>query len=340
MQVKEGLKTDAASKVKADSTKVSAPGFTMIAVRAPTEPGLPNHAVNGKPTEGPTAHKRQETAEVDSDSNEDDDVDDSTSVEDEDSFKNKSACSDTDGSEGGDLDADAESALVDLMKRAIKDKGLKSWLAKTRHHGHAKRSTPRNESAPATKPKNDSNSPRKNKATGAFLTFPEALMLSEADSGEAKPDLALVDKALAKAKSDPDIDTIFFVNFPPNFQGAALKELQKIQRLIQTWQAWSSSSVEGKVQEKINNKQLPADNDGASMAARGSYRSKVFDYLMRQSTWWVTIPTIHNHVLIMLLGLRKHTSKVRRGKSAARRSNSTPKFSRRLWMGFLFPQPP
>ena len=60
-----------------------------------------------------------------------------------------------------------------------------------------------------------------------------------------------------------------------------------LQEQIRSWQSWSSTMCEGKVQAQIDKKTLPDDNSGEAMAKRSTYRSKVFDYIMRMSSWWV-----------------------------------------------------
>jgi hypothetical protein len=124
-------------------------------------------------------------------------------------------------------------------------------------------------------------------ARGTFLEFPEALRLDleeTAPAGEGSP--PDYDAAVTNAKENPDIDTVFFVNFlPGGLDDKARELLVDLQDQVRSWQSWSSTMCEGKVQEKINNKTLPADNSGDSMNKRSTYRSKVFDYLMRESPW-------------------------------------------------------
>jgi hypothetical protein len=123
-------------------------------------------------------------------------------------------------------------------------------------------------------------------AKGVFLNFPVPLRLDEIAPAPGTPPPNF-DDAVSKAKANPDIETVFFVNFVPGgLTGDALKGLQDLQSQVRSWQAWSSTLSEGKLQEQIDKKALPADSNGPSMAARSSYRSKVFDYLMRRSTWY------------------------------------------------------
>lgn len=122
-------------------------------------------------------------------------------------------------------------------------------------------------------------------AKGKFLLFPETLQLNESDT--ATPTTPNYDLAVAQATENKDIQTIFFVNFPPKLSGAPQKKLIKVMESIQSWQSWSSTICEGKVQEQIDKKALPADSSAKSMMARSTYRSKVFDYLMRKSSWYV-----------------------------------------------------
>lgn len=117
-------------------------------------------------------------------------------------------------------------------------------------------------------------------ATGQFLKFPESLIVPSPEADLPAPDY---DKAVANAKQQDDIQTIFFIDFPLELEGQALTDLQNLQKSVQSWQAWSSTICEGKVQQQIDAKALPGDNKG--QFARSTYRAKVFDYLFRRSTW-------------------------------------------------------
>ncbi|KAK8073937.1 hypothetical protein PG994_004836 [Apiospora phragmitis] len=104
----------------------------------------------------------------------------------------------------------------------------------------------------------------------------------DVDHGEYEPRLPPIDfdRALARAKAEDDVQTIFFINFPLQLEGDAKKALQELMDLVQSWQAWSTTQVEGKVQQQIDAGKLQQDS-----LARGSYRANVFEYLMRQLTW-------------------------------------------------------
>lgn len=123
-----------------------------------------------------------------------------------------------------------------------------------------------------------------NIARGRFLEQPEVHMLNRhIESVLPAPDY---DKALANAKEQDDIQTVLFVDFPAaGLTGQALTDQQALMKSIQSWQSWSSVLVEGKVQQQIDAKVLPADN----AIKRGTYRTKVFDYVMRQSPWYVRL---------------------------------------------------
>lgn len=121
---------------------------------------------------------------------------------------------------------------------------------------------------------------RRATATGSFLQLPEALFVLSSEADLPAPDY---DKAIASAKAQDDVKTIFFVNFPLNLEGQALSEQQDLQKSIQSWQAWASTVCEGKVQQQVDAKALPGDSKG--QFARSTYRAKVFDFLFRNSTW-------------------------------------------------------
>lgn len=117
---------------------------------------------------------------------------------------------------------------------------------------------------------------------GVVLDLPERLRRTESGLGFT-PSLTDYKAATQKAADEPDVKTTFFVNFPPTLQGDAKKQTKKLIDSIQSWQAWSSSICEAKVQQQIDAKALPADSAG--QFARSTYRAKVFDYLFRQASW-------------------------------------------------------
>jgi len=131
-------------------------------------------------------------------------------------------------------------------------------------------------------------------AKGVFLNYPVPLRQEEIAAAPGAPPPNF-DDAVTKAKANPDIETVFFVNFAPGgLTGDALKNLQDLQSQVRSWQAWSSTLSEGELQEQIDKKILPDDNSGPSMAKRSSYRSKVFDFLMRRSAWYASRFHTHN----------------------------------------------
>ena len=118
----------------------------------------------------------------------------------------------------------------------------------------------------------------------SVMYFPESLMLKESDEQVAAPTAAQIVDATKKAVDHSDVQTTFFVGFPPsNLDPKGTKELAKLVDMVQSWQAWSSSICEGNVQQQINKKALSAAGEG--QYARGTYRAQVFDYLFRQATW-------------------------------------------------------
>ena len=133
-------------------------------------------------------------------------------------------------------------------------------------------------------PKGKAPKPGRRFTESAVFHFPESLVLKETGEPTAAPTAQDMIDATKKAVEHPDVHTTFFVGFPPTgLDAQGTKELKKTVDLVQSWQAWSSSVCEGKVQEQINNKALSADSDG--QFARSTYRAKVFDYLFRGSTW-------------------------------------------------------
>jgi hypothetical protein len=132
-------------------------------------------------------------------------------------------------------------------------------------------------------------------ARGVFLNYPVPLREEEIAAARRGAPPPNFDDAVAKAKANPDIETVFFVNFAPGgLTGDALKNLQDLQSQVRSWQAWSSTLSEGELQEQIDKKILPDDNSGPSMAKLSSYRSKVFDFLMRRSAWYASRFHTHN----------------------------------------------
>ncbi|KAK8070785.1 hypothetical protein PG997_010988 [Apiospora hydei] len=89
-------------------------------------------------------------------------------------------------------------------------------------------------------------------ARGTFTQYPESLRLQHHEESEPIPPLDF-DKAIANAKAQDE----------------------------DTWQAWATTVVEGKVQQQVDARKLSPDS-----VACGTYRAKVFDYLMRRSTWF------------------------------------------------------
>jgi hypothetical protein len=123
-------------------------------------------------------------------------------------------------------------------------------------------------------------------ALGQFTDYPEMLQLTE-DTPAVPPSNTDLATATASKQAQGDIQTVFFINFPPNFadDDIARQNLVEIDDLVKSWQSWSSVLCEGKVQDMMNAKKLPGDDSAAAMSARSTYRSKIFDYLMRNATW-------------------------------------------------------
>ena len=118
----------------------------------------------------------------------------------------------------------------------------------------------------------------------SVMHFPESLVLKESDDQVPAPTAAQIVDATQKAVDHPDVQTTFFIGFPPsNLDAQGTKALKKLVGMVQSWQAWSSSICEGNVQQQIDKKALSAADEG--QFARSTYRAKVFDYLFRQATW-------------------------------------------------------
>lgn len=118
----------------------------------------------------------------------------------------------------------------------------------------------------------------------SVMYFPESLVIKESDAQVAAPTADQIVDATKKAVDHPDVQTTFFIGFPPNnLDAQGTKDLKKVVGMVQSWQAWSSSICEGNVQQKIDTKELSATDEG--QFARSTYRAKVFDYLFRQASW-------------------------------------------------------
>ncbi len=118
----------------------------------------------------------------------------------------------------------------------------------------------------------------------SVMHFPESLVLKESDDQAATSTAAQIVDATKKAVDHPDVQTTFFVSFPPsNLDAQGTKNLKKLVDMVQSWQAWSSSICEGNVQQQIDKEALSAAAEG--QFARSTYRAKVFDYLLRNARW-------------------------------------------------------
>ena len=118
----------------------------------------------------------------------------------------------------------------------------------------------------------------------SVMHFPESLVLKESDNKVTAPTADQIVDATKKAVDHPDVQTTFFIGFPPSkLDAQGEKKLKKMVGMVQSWQAWSSSVCEGNVQQQIDKKELSAADEG--QFARSSYRAKVFNYLFSQATW-------------------------------------------------------
>lgn len=121
---------------------------------------------------------------------------------------------------------------------------------------------------------------REYKPMGSLIGYPEVLRLPE--PGQELPALDF-DKALENAKDQDDIKTAFYVNFLAPLEGEVLRSQRELMESVKIWQAWTSANCEAKVQQQVDAGRLPSDSKG--QVARGTYRAKVFDFLMMQATW-------------------------------------------------------
>ena len=98
------------------------------------------------------------------------------------------------------------------------------------------------------------------------------------------PTVAQIMDAVKQAVDRPDVQTIFFVNFPPSYlDPVGTEDLKIVVDMMQSWQAWSSSLCEGKVQQQIGKEALPAGDDGQFI--RSAYRVQFLDFIFRKSAW-------------------------------------------------------
>ena len=98
-------------------------------------------------------------------------------------------------------------------------------------------------------------------ASGILTQLSEKLILGGTESGTELPPVDY-DKAAKNAKEQDDVQTLFFVKFPVELQGQALRDQQDLLSSVQLWQAWSSTICEGAVQKQVDAKVLPADSKG------------------------------------------------------------------------------
>lgn len=122
-----------------------------------------------------------------------------------------------------------------------------------------------------------------NVASGKFSHFPETLKAGSYFDSDPLHATVEYDVAVAQAKEHEDTQTIFFINCPVKLEGDAFKAQQNLQSLLHSWQAWASTTCEGKVLQQTEIGGLPSDSNGQVL--RGAYRAKVFDYLFRSSIW-------------------------------------------------------
>ncbi|KAK8023938.1 hypothetical protein PG993_012004 [Apiospora rasikravindrae] len=121
-------------------------------------------------------------------------------------------------------------------------------------------------------------------ARGTLTNYPESLRLEHREESDSILPPVDLEKAIANAKAQDDAETIFFVNFPEQLEGNSQKTQKELIDSVLAWKAWASTMVERKVQEQVDAGKFSPDS-----VARGTYRAKVFDYLMRQSTWCVSM---------------------------------------------------
>lgn len=117
--------------------------------------------------------------------------------------------------------------------------------------------------------------------TGQLSQLPQP-----ARSGGAPCEQVDLKRATETAKKQDDVQTIFFINFvPPNLSGPAEQELIKAKDLVVTWQKWSSTRVEGSVQQAVDAQLLSPRPDQQAQWTRSTYRSMIIDRLFRTTPW-------------------------------------------------------
>ncbi|KAG8528557.1 uncharacterized protein KY384_006729 [Bacidia gigantensis] len=103
--------------------------------------------------------------------------------------------------------------------------------------------------------------------SGKLLDFPIPYKVTA-------PGESLTNEEIVEATHNPrakeDIETIHFINFPDDFSQnpEARATLVHTQELVESWQAWTSSLCEGKVQEIINGGHLSDKDTFAAMSER------------------------------------------------------------------------
>jgi hypothetical protein len=65
--------------------------------------------------------------------------------------------------------------------------------------------------------------------------------------------------------------------------GKAKESYDSVKQMLETWSAWATSTSERQVQMQIDKGLIPADDTG--VFKRSTHRTKVWDWLFRQSTW-------------------------------------------------------
>ncbi|KAI8676000.1 hypothetical protein NCS57_00503000 [Fusarium keratoplasticum] len=92
------------------------------------------------------------------------------------------------------------------------------------------------------------------------------------------------------SSSDVDLANILYIHNIPIVPAKMKPELDARIKSINSWLAWELTKVEDKVQDKINDGELPKDDSMVSKLKRTLYRSKVVSYNRRVSPWLVAAP--------------------------------------------------
>jgi len=96
----------------------------------------------------------------------------------------------------------------------------------------------------------------------------------------------LLRQAMNRLKTNQDIKTTIYVNFPPTLTGVAQEKMSAVVSNVHDWQCWTYGRSISEVQKKINNEELPTGPSIGDEAKRSAYKNKVIDFMIRHCTWY------------------------------------------------------